>query len=67
MQSGGTVTKARKGPEWFGVMLEGASVFGLICGAGIVAFTGKFLLGGVFAFFGLLMFARMKRGRVNRK
>ncbi len=59
--------KSRRGPAWLGAWLEGASVVGLISGAGIVAVMGKFLLAGVLAFFGLLMFARMKRGRVNRK
>ena len=67
MQSSNAVAKTRKGPAWFGVLLQGASVIGLISGAGVFAFMGKFLLGGVLALFGLLMFARMKRGRVNRK
>lgn len=35
---------------------------GLFTGATVVSVYGKFLLGGILAFFGLLVFARFKRG-----
>jgi hypothetical protein len=57
----------RRGAELFGTVLEGLAALGLISGAAIVSIYGNFLLGGVFAFFGLLMLARFKRGRVKSK
>lgn len=53
--------------ESLGVFLDALSVLGLFTCAAIVSVYGKFLLGGVLAFFGLLMLARFKRGRVRSK
>jgi hypothetical protein len=52
--------------DLFGALFEGLAAFGLFSGAAVVAAMGKFFLGGVFAFFGVLMFLRFKRGRVNK-
>ena len=53
--------------EFIGILLEALSMIGLLSGAAIVSIYGKFLLGGVLGFFGLLMLARLKRGRVKPK
>jgi hypothetical protein len=52
--------------DLFGMVFEGLTALGLLSGAAVVAAMGKFLLGGVLAFFGVLMFLRFKRGRMNK-
>jgi hypothetical protein len=52
--------------DLFGALLEGLAAFGLFSGAAVVAAIGKFFLAGMLAFFGVLMFLRFKRGRVNK-
>ena len=62
----GWLAKYRKF-ESIGVFLDVLSMLGLFTGAVIVSVFGKFLLGAVLALFGLLVFARFKRGRVKLK
>jgi hypothetical protein len=52
--------------EFFGLIFEGLAAVGFFSAAAVVSAYGKFLLGGVLAFFGALMFLRFKRGRVNK-
>ena len=51
--------------ERVGVILDALTMVGLFTRATVVSVYGKFLLGGILAFFGLLVFARFKRGRVK--
>jgi len=59
--------QAYRGAEFFGSLLEGAIYCGLISGAAVVAFFGKFYLSLVLLVVALLVFLRFKRGRVNSK
>jgi hypothetical protein len=61
------IKATKRGAEFFGLVLEGLAALGLISGAAVVSIYGKFLLGGLLAFFGILMLARFKRGRVKHK